>query len=155
MSKIKREHQEARRAAAIANARVNQVRNWLLIGFVICILILLAYTAKRPAQPLASAEVIALGASLYQETCASCHGDQGQGHALLEQAPALDSSEHAWHHPDGQIQQLILNGGSLMPGFSETLGEGDVEALIRFIQTFWTAEQLASQQKASEEYPLR
>ena len=62
---------------------------------------------------------LALGAQVYVENCAACHGPKGEGHADIAAAPALDASEHAWHHADGQLQQLILEGGQIMPSFRQ------------------------------------
>jgi mono/diheme cytochrome c family protein len=129
--------------------------NWLLLALVLASAAILAYLSIQSGEPIASAEVIALGAQVYGEACANCHGDQGQGHAFVEQAPALDNSEHAWHHPDGQIQDLIMNGGSMMPAFGDKLGDEEIKAVIRYFQTWWTAEQLATQQRASQSSPLR
>jgi mono/diheme cytochrome c family protein len=129
--------------------------NWLLLALVLASAAILVYLSIQPGEPIASAEVIALGAQVYGEACANCHGDQGQGHAFVEQAPALDNSEHAWHHPDGQIQDLIMNGGSMMPAFGDKLGDEEIKAVIRYFQTWWTAEQLATQQRASQSSPLR
>jgi len=155
MSWTIREKQEARQAKAIAESRNRKLINSLLIALALAVAAYFVSLSIRPAQPLASAEVIALGAQVYSENCASCHGDQGQGHAFVEQAPALDNSEHAWHHPDGQIQDLIINGGSIMPAFGNKLGNEEIEAVIRYFQTWWTAEQLSTQQKASQNSPLR
>lgn len=154
MSRAKREKQEAKRAQAIAQRRNQRVWNWLLIVLALAAVVYFVYLANRPAKPLASAQIIALGAEVYTENCASCHGDQGQGH-LVEPAPALDNSEHAWHHPDGQIQDLIINGGSMMPSFGDKLGNEEIEAVIRYIQTWWTADQLSAQQEASQNNPIR
>lgn len=99
--------------------------------------------------------MVALGRQVYAESCASCHGAQGEGHAELIQAPALDETEHAWHHADGQLQDLLTNGGALMPAFGDQLTDEEMLAVISYIQTWWTADQLASQQRASESYPFR
>jgi mono/diheme cytochrome c family protein len=123
-------------------------------GLVLSGAILFALLSVRPSEPLASAEVLALGERVFADNCASCHGPQGEGHVLVN-APALDSSEHAWHHPDGQIQLLIKNGGVLMPSFADILNDEEIEAVIRYLQTWWMADQLAAQQKASLGDPLR
>lgn len=105
---------------------------------------------KTPPEELAS-----LGSTVYSANCAICHGEQGQGHAEVEQAPALDASEHAWHHPDGQLQEIITSGGIVMPGFGEKLSRQDVYAVIRYFQTWWQPEQLEIQQELSQQHPFR
>ncbi|MEX1071557.1 MAG: cytochrome c [Anaerolineales bacterium] len=151
----KREEQDARRVKAIAENRNRRLMGWLLLAILLAGTAFSVYLSNKPGEPLASAEVIALGAQVYSQNCASCHGDQGQGHAFVEQAPALDNSEHAWHHPDGQIQDLIINGGNMMPVFGDKLGDEEIKAVLRYFQTWWTAEQLAAQQKASQSNPFR
>ncbi len=109
---------------------------------------------NRPAEALASDEVLAFGENIYAENCASCHGAVGEGHAKIQSAPALDSSEHAWHHADGQLQRLIVNGGQVMPSFGEKLTNDEVIAVIRYFQTWWAESQLNSQQSLSVQDPL-
>lgn len=151
----KREKQDARRAKAIAENRNRRLMGWLLLVILLTGIAFSVYLSNKPGEPLASAEVIALGERVYNQNCASCHGDQGQGHVFVEQAPALNNNEHAWHHPDGQIQDLIINGGNMMPAFGDKLGDEEIEAVIRYLQTWWTADQLTAQQKASQNSPLR
>jgi mono/diheme cytochrome c family protein len=95
------------------------------------------------------------GQQLYDRNCAACHGPNGEGHAVVQEAPALDSSEHAWHHPDGHLQRLILDGGENMPAYRERLSERDVANIIRYFQTWWTEEQLEIQRSLSASDPLQ
>ncbi len=118
-------------------------------------LVLLAqFDGQAPTKVAASDEVVALGSEVYANTCAACHGEQGEGHVLPE-APALDETEHAWHHPDGQIQDLIKNGGKVMPALGDQLTDEEIVAVIRYIQTWWTPDQLSQQQARSVQYPLQ
>lgn len=149
----KREQRKERRASAEARRKARVVGNIVVGLLVVGGLLLLWFLTSQPAQPLASAQVIELGRQVYAQNCAACHGDTGQGHVLAA-APALDDSEHAWHHPDGQIQQLIQAGGQNMPAFTGQLSHEEIIAVIRYLQTWWTADQLASQQQASQQYPL-
>lgn len=96
-----------------------------------------------------------LGMRVYIDTCASCHGTQGEGHLAIAEAPALNGNEHSWHHPDGQIQRVIQNGGQKMPPFGDQLTDAEITATIRYIQTWWSADQLASQQSRSLQDPIR
>lgn len=153
MPESKREKRRARKARRALQERRKRWRNWAVIAVIVFALAFFAWIQSRPAEPLASAEILALGAQVYNEACATCHGENGEGH-VLQQAPALDASEHAWHHPDGQIQALIVNGGSAMPAFGDQLADDEVVAVIRYVQNWWTAQQLESQQQASEAYPL-
>lgn len=80
--------------------------------------------------------------------------EQGQSH-MLPEAPALNETEHAWHYPDGQIQELIKNGGKVMPSLGDQLTDEQIVAVIRYIQTWWTPDQLRQQQARSLQYPLQ
>lgn len=92
--------------------------------------------------------------------CAECHGERGQGYAGHPGAPPLDDSGHAWHHPDQQIDDWIVNGklglaGSGMPPLGDRLSDEGVEAVIEYLHSFWTAEQLEIQQDLTTRYPTR
>ncbi len=100
-------------------------------------------------------EIIALGKQVYEQNCAACHGQQGEGHVAVAEAPALNETEHAWHHPDGQIQQLIMEGGQIMPAFGDQLSREEIIAVVRYIQTWWTPDQLQRQQQQSRSFPFR
>ena len=69
--------------------------------FIIGLTLWLTAEKNRPAEALANDEVLALGAEVYSANCATCHGTEGEGHGEIEVAPALNATEHAWHHPDG------------------------------------------------------
>lgn len=113
------------------------------------------WDSSQTAEPLADERTISLGQQVFQQNCASCHGEQGEGHAAIAQAPALNDKEHAWHHPDGQLQELILNGGIEMPSFQDELSNEEVAAVIRYFQTLWRPDQLKVQQENSTQNPLR
>jgi mono/diheme cytochrome c family protein len=91
-----------------------------------------------------SQEILAYGEEIYQANCAACHGDQGQGHALAA-APALNGSEHSWHHSDGQITDLLRNGGTQMPAVAAEWGDEDIEAVISYFKQWWSGQQRVAQ----------
>ena len=139
--------------------------NWLLLAFML--VAIAACNEKQETKIASQPDVkqvvsrsfdfaqITRGGKLYQQNCAVCHGENGEGHAALAQAPALNESEHAWHHPDGQLQEIIQNGGVEMPSFEETLENDEIKAVIRYFQTFWRPDQLQVQQANSTQYPFR
>ena len=73
-----------------------------------------------------------------------------------EAAPALDHSEHAWHHPDQQIHDWVKNGklglGREMPALGDQLSDAEIEAEIAYLHTLWTPEQLETQQDITSRY---
>lgn len=138
--------------------RAQRRRKTMFNGFVILLVVVaaayLVWAQSQPAEALAEPEMLASGQAVYTQYCASCHGDQGQGHVALAEAPALNETEHAWHHPDGQLQALVSTGGTLMPAFGDQLDDTEIKAVIRYIQTWWLSAQLDSQQNASQSYPF-
>lgn len=73
----------------------------------------LAETGKPP-----DAHAALRGAKLCQRHCQSWHGERGVGEPLTPfvrrpdyfPAPALDDSQHAWHHSDEDLAKIILGG---------------------------------------------
>lgn len=123
----------------------------LIIG----IILWLTIQGNRPSEALTSSDVLALGEEVYAANCAACHGVDGEGHQAVDVAPALNASEHAWHHADGQLQRLITDGGQQMPSFGTTLTDDEIVAVIRYFQTWWADGQLNSQQSLSGQDPLQ
>lgn len=112
--------------------------------------------------------VVARGARLYAAHCASCHGADLQGEtpnwrqrkpAGTLPAPPHDASGHTWHHPDDLLFAITKHGGqatappgfkSAMPGFGDTLGDGEIWAVLSFIKSRWPRAVQARQESISE-----
>ena len=102
----------------------------------------------------AAAAVRSRGAELYAKNCQSCHGDQ-DGKKTTGGASPHNESGHTWHHPDAQLKDWITNGKlgfGQMPPFKDTLSQGDVNAILTFIKTWWTPQQRQSQTDISQRY---
>jgi cytochrome c553 len=97
------------------------------------------------------------GRIAYLQTCAMCHGMQAEGYANELAAPALNSSEHASHHPDQQIHDWIVKGklglGRQMPAYGDQLSDEEVHAIIAYLHTLWTTDQLQVQQDLGRRFP--
>ena len=105
---------------------------------------LLVATPSLSEQQEDLAQLLARGAKVYATSCQPCHGDR-QGKGSVGRAHPHNEIGHTWHHPDAQLKDWILHGKpgpgySVMPGFTY-LGKGDLEAVLVFIKTWWTAEQ--------------
>jgi len=80
----------------------------------------------------------ASGAVLYQENCAACHGEQGQGQV----GPALNSKELLSTAPDELLSGLIKTGvpGTVMPAWGQTFGgpltDQAVSQVVAFIRAW-------------------
>jgi mono/diheme cytochrome c family protein len=105
----------------------------------------------------ATVPAIRQGARLYAENCQQCHGVQGVGERPDDPnakddygfvAPALNDDAHAWHHPDRQLIDMILNGSSRnqrMIAWKATLSRDDAENLVAYIKNLWSFRSLACQ----------
>ena len=89
-----------------------------------------------------SAETLSLGADLYSATCATCHGTQGAGQGNV---PALNGSQHAWHHSDEQLISQIRQGGMGMPAVGADWSDEEVDAVVSYIKAWWTPQQRDAQ----------
>ncbi len=117
-------------------------------------------SASTPRQePLATAvseqaQIPARGEQLYAANCQVCHGDR-EGTGGTGGAPSHNETGHTWHHPDAQLKDWILNGKlgfSQMPAFKDVMSEGQVEAALTYIKTWWTPDQRESQSDVSRRY---
>jgi len=82
------------------------------------------------------------GRSLYQTTCAECHGENGEGVT----APALGNQSALAHNSDEFIRHAIQHGreDTEMVGFADKLSAEDIDSLTAFIRSRaggWKVEQ--------------
>lgn len=99
-------------------------------------------------------ELVAEGAPLYAEHCASCHGADLEGQPNWRRqlpsgglpAPPHDETGHTWHHPDQQLFEITKFGGaalappgfqSNMPAFEDRLSDHQITAVLAFIRSHW------------------
>jgi mono/diheme cytochrome c family protein len=109
-----------------------------------------------PYQTLDAAQV-ERGQVLYQQACAACHGANAEGAATwptrgpdgLEPAPPHDDRGHTWHHPDRVLYEAIHDGMRdplkpdsplRMPAFGDKLSDADIQALVEYFKSLWSAE---------------
>ena len=127
-------------------------RKQLILIFLITI-ILSACSASVPS----ASQQNDFGKIVFVDTCAACHGPKGEGYANELNAPALNASEHAWHHPDQEICSWILNGkmgiSGQMPPLGDRLSNEEVQAVIGYVHSLWEPDQLATQQNLTARWP--
>ncbi len=107
--------------------------------------------------PYADPKAVSLGAQVYADNCASCHGGNLQGEPEWRTrdsdgylpAPPHDVSGHTWHHPDEQLiaittrgtEAMVGNGyRSRMIGFGESLSQDEILAALAYIKSTWPPE---------------
>lgn len=94
------------------------------------------------------------GARLYAENCSTCHGDR-DGKGGIPEAPRHNDTGHTWHHPDAQLRDWVLNGKvgfGQMPPQKDKLNAEQVDLILAYLKTWWTADQRASQEDVSRRY---
>jgi mono/diheme cytochrome c family protein len=107
-----------------------------------------------PPLPTLVPEQIALGQTVYAQSCASCHGANLEGKPNWKvpladgslPPPPHDSTGHTWHHPDELLIDITANGGdpkynSQMPAFKDQLSSEQIAAVLEFIKSRWGREE--------------
>ena len=108
----------------------------------------------RPVDP----QVLHVGARIYAQQCAACHGAKGEGQpdwrdrgpdGLLP-APPHDASGHTWHHPDEQLFAITKQGlarlinqpdyRTAMPAYDGVLSDDEIVAVLSWIKAQWPPE---------------
>lgn len=94
----------------------------------------------------------ARGGKLYQENCATCHGNRAQGMPNWTKrgpdgkypAPPLNGTGHAWHHAKPALARTIRQGtlkiGGSMPPWGDKLSGNDIDDIIAWIILQWPDE---------------
>ena len=73
--------------------------------------------------------VLVAGRRVYADRCANCHGVRGQG----GRGPSLTGDSMAEAYPAAADQiEVVAEGKSTMPGFSDALTPAEIEAVVRF-----------------------
>ena len=98
------------------------------------------------APPAAGAIAHPRGAKVYEQHCAQCHGEQGEGQAGA--FPALAGNRAVVMDDPTNVLRVLLQGGYLpatagnprphgMPPFLQTLEDEDIAAVATFVRSAW------------------
>ncbi|MFK7988461.1 MAG: cytochrome c [Sandaracinaceae bacterium] len=91
-------------------------------------------TDESPEMTIARA-----AATLFNRSCASCHGTDGRGGGpgAPPGAQMPDLTVPAWHdgNTDADITAVISNGRNMMPAFGEQLNDRGIAALVQHVRT--------------------
>ena len=103
---------------------------------------------RTPPATLAAppAAAMARGGKVYEQQCAQCHGDTGQGQAGA--FPALAGNRAVLLADPTNVVRVVLQGGYLpatagnprphgMPPFQQLLGDEEVAAVATFVRNSW------------------
>ena len=120
----------------------------------------------RPDDP----QVLRVGARIYAQQCAACHGAKGEGQpdwrdrgpdGLLP-APPHDASGHTWHHPDEQLFAITKYGlaklikqpdyRTAMPIYDGMLSDDEIVTTLSWIKAQWPPEVRRRHDEINNEY---
>jgi mono/diheme cytochrome c family protein len=106
--------------------------------------------------PALDPDEIALGETVYAQSCASCHGANLEGQPDWKdgnvdgsfRSPPHDETGHTWHHADAILLDSIRLGGerlggtmagkSNMPAFANTLSDEEINTVLTYIKSTWS-----------------
>lgn len=101
------------------------------------------FAGKR--NPLAGPDAVAAGDRLFHENCASCHGDEADGHGPaahgLTPPPAnFKSGSVLAQHSDAYLFYRVTTGkpGTAMPSFHGALGDTEKWQVIAYLRSLAT-----------------
>jgi mono/diheme cytochrome c family protein len=128
-------------------------------GFAVWIISSTEATRPDPS----SRSLVARGKAIYAQHCASCHGANLEGQPNWRErlsngrlpAPPHDATGHTWHHADKQLFEMVKNGTAAivpgyetdMPAYKGVLTDGEIWAVLSFIESTWPADIRARQQR--------
>jgi mono/diheme cytochrome c family protein len=96
------------------------------------------------------------GRTLYEGSCSQCHEAADNGTGRL--APPHGPQGHTWHHPNGEIIDIVLGRldypGRAMPSFQGKLSEEEVLAILAYLKTNWTPDQREFQEAVTRDLSL-
>ena len=77
-------------------------------------------------------ELLTLGETVFANTCAACHGEQGEGFV----GPELDGNERL--SGADYVIGIVRGGSGGMPGFGSTLSNTDIAAVVSYVRSSWS-----------------
>lgn len=139
------ERKHARHAAAdrARKAQRNRTLSWAIpvvvvaVAAIVAVLLVATGDSDDPPAP-GSAEQVALGAEVFEQNCATCHGPEAGGG--LAGPPLTNELYVPDHHPDSAIRAAVARGVqphhwdyAAMPPITG-LSEDEVDAVIAYIR---------------------
>ena len=96
-----------------------------VVGITISAVGLIDYT---PQEVTVETE-LELGERIFNQSCASCHGDNGEGKV----GPALNEGRLVTKYPDpSDHETIVVNGRGAMPSFARQLSSPEIEAVVAY-----------------------
>lgn len=114
-------------------------------------------TETVPPLPGLDDDLAAVGAVLYGQYCAACHGADLAGDPNWRTPnpdgsfppPPHDSSGHTWHHSDRHLVDIVRDGSGFaetrMPTFGGLLDDDEILAILEYFKANWGNDERAFQ----------
>lgn len=101
---------------------------------------------SEPSRAVLSAEQLVAGGKLYEQHCAECHGDKGQGVGGIY--PPLAGNRMVTMASPANLTRMVLEGGFGpttaahprpfgMPPFGPLLGDDELASLLSYLRSAW------------------
>ena len=159
----------------------SRLRNRIGVGllavafaFLVGAIIVAKQTQEKSSADPDNPRQVALGKSVYERTCAYCHGARLEGQPNWQEklptgrmpAPPHDASGHTWHHPDAVLFGITKHG--LIPGkyappgyqsdmaaFTGVLSDEEIWAVLAYLKSAWPEKIRKAQAEVSRDYQQR
>ena len=113
--------------------------------------------ADGPGADAMDPDLVALGAMVYEQHCAACHGRELEGEPDWRRrkadgtlpAPPHDATGHTWHHSDDLLFRLTRDGPGViagedyrtaMPAYGGILSDREIWSVLAYIKSRWPAD---------------
>ena len=113
--------------------------------------------AGGPGADATDPDLVALGATVYEQHCAACHGRELEGEPDWRRrkadgtlpAPPHDATGHTWHHSDELLFRLTRDGPGViagedyrtaMPAYGGILSDREIWSVLAYIKSRWPAD---------------
>jgi mono/diheme cytochrome c family protein len=116
---------------------VNVVEILALVGFALFVLLLFVDQPDKPAatatsSPASGGAAVVNGAAIFDQQCARCHGDKGEGGV----GPKLNGGSVTRRFATADAELVIVKGGEGgMPAFGNRLSPDELKAVVDFTRT--------------------
>lgn len=143
----------------------------VIVLVIVCLALAATFFVLRQPQAhgradYTDAKLVAQGAQLYAQHCASCHGPNLEGQPNWQTrkpngalpAPPQNETGHTWHHSDQQLFDMTKFGVtpysppgwvSEMPAFEGVLSDDQIWAVLAYIKSRWPERVREAQQQRS------
>ena len=96
----------------------------LAIDLVVAVLVTVCFCPAAPAQ-----DAIAAGEQVYEEHCASCHGEK------LRSTGAMPDLKEQRADGGARFDQMVMNGRGQMPAWQGIVSQDQLDALWAYIRS--------------------